>query len=104
MSPMDLTALGFWILVLLGGAWAAGTLRHPQMKPLAAYLSFVLAFSAASAVLFWALSYAVLLLAGPATLAEPAAAIPLVLAALVPALLLALWLIRRPPGQTRQPR
>jgi hypothetical protein len=100
---MYVTALTLWILFLVGIAFYVRRARHPEAKPVAAYLIFVIAFSATAFVLFGALTL-LLQLAGQADLlAEPLAAGTFLIAVFLPAFLVGRWQLRKPPMRSRQP-
>lgn len=94
---------GYWIGFLLVAALLAAaipfvkTVRHPQQKPLAAYLIFVSVFVAVAAVLFRLLLW----LAGKAgqgdALGNPGTALLLIVLVLLPAVGLATRQARKPP-------
>ena len=71
--------------------------RHPDVKPLAAYMMFVILFSLVGALLFLALSWLALGSGRAPALAHPLGAMVFLALVFVPAFLLARWVIRRPP-------
>lgn len=94
---MYLAALGLWAAFLVAAVFYARTARHPETRPLAAYLIFVIIFTVSSFVLFAA---AALLLRGTGqagALAHPAGAALFLLAVFVPAFVIARWQLRKPP-------
>jgi hypothetical protein len=92
-----------WVVVL-AGAWPY-TLRarHPAMSPLAAYLIFVIPFSAMAAVLFGMATNLLASMGWGAMPAGPLVAVLLAAAVLVPSFLLGCWLIRRQPRRAPLP-
>lgn len=96
-------ALGLWLLFLVGAVFYVRRARHPEVKPVAAYLIFVIVFTAVSFVLFGAFA-ALLQLAGWAgVLATPIGAAVFLIAVFLPALLAARWQLRKPPMGSPRP-
>ncbi|GAB4137300.1 MAG: hypothetical protein Tsb0016_02370 [Sphingomonadales bacterium] len=74
--------------------------RHPDSKPLAAYLIFVTVLSVVGAGLFWLALTIAAMLVGAEMLSKPWVAIILIAIIAAPALLIARWAISRPPRQS----
>jgi hypothetical protein len=91
-----------WIVFLLLAVFYVARARHPRSKPFAAYVMFVIVFTAAGFILFSALSWGLAAADRAALLQRPLPAAGLLLVVFVPAFLLARWQIRRPP--MRAPR
>lgn len=107
-----MTAIGIsggWIAfglaaLLAAGCWpAAQMVRHPDHRPLAAYLVFVSVFALSAAALFTA----IIAVARAAGLLEAmsggGAAALILIVILIPAFFAARWVVRRPPMR-RRPR
>ena len=95
--PSEVVALAGWVAALIIAVPYVRHAKHPSMKPLAAYLMFTMALSAAAIGLFVALSEWIVAVGVSDTLDAPFAAAFFLTAVFVPAFLLARWLIRRPP-------
>lgn len=77
--------------------------KHPRQQPFAAYLIFVSVFALSAVVLFVLLGWLTgALNLGPA-LGRWGLSLLLIVLGVVPALLLATWQARRPPGESRPP-
>ena len=91
-------------LLTLTGAWPyTQRVRHPSISPLAAYLIFVVALAAMTSVMLGMVSN---LLAGHRAsdnLQDPVGTLGLFALTLAPGLLLASWLIQRPPRRAPLP-
>jgi hypothetical protein len=101
--------VNYWFSAIIGVAILAvaalyvARIRHPQQKPLAAYLIFVSAFVAGSAVLFSLLARLASRLGLGAALTEPFAMLLFLALVFLPALVLATWLARKPPWRRGPP-
>jgi len=85
-------------LALLAGAIPyAARIRHPDQKPLAAYLIFVFVFAIAAAVIFTLLAWLITTLGFGSSLEHPVAAAVFLFVVFAPALALATWQARKPP-------
>lgn len=96
-------ALGLWGAFLVGAVFYSARVRHPDARPLAAYLIFITVFSAAAATLF---GIGIAILGATETLAvldRPVAAVAFLVPVFVPAFLLARWLVRQPPRAGPRP-
>lgn len=71
--------------------------KHPDVKPLAAFMMFVILFSLVGALLFLALSWLALETGRAAALGHPLGALVFLALVFLPAFLLARWVIKRPP-------
>ena len=91
----------------LGRAACRGRFLHqahasPDVKPLAAFMIFVIVFSVAFCVVFAALTTLLQALGFAEKLVNPAVAILFLLAVFVPAFLVARWQLRKPPRAPRR--
>lgn len=85
-------------LLLLGLAVPyVARIRHPEQKPLGAYLIFVSLFAVAAAILFTALASLADTLGVAAALENPVVAFLYIVLVFVPAIALATWQARKPP-------
>ncbi len=88
------------VAILLAAVPYVRAARHPDSKPLAAYLIFVTVLSVVGAGLFWlALTIAAMLLE-PASLSQSWVAFLIIALIAAPAVLAARWAITRPPRQS----
>lgn len=92
-------ALGLWLLFLVLAYFYARAARHPNTRPLAAYLIFVSVFTVAAFGLFVALTLVLGALGRPGALEQPVAAAAFLILVFVPAFFLARWQLKRPPRQ-----
>lgn len=79
-------------------------IRHPDQKPLAAYLIFVFIFAVAAAVTFSLLAWLVSALGLGPSLDNPFVAALFLLAVFAPAIALATWQARKPPYRVGPPQ
>jgi H+/Cl- antiporter ClcA len=99
----------YWISIITGAVLLAAAIpyviriRHPRQKPLAAYLIFVSVFVATAAVFFSLLARLAQQLGLGAALEEPGPILLFLVLVLLPALVLATWLARKPPWQRGPP-
>ncbi len=91
-----------WLVFLLAAIPYVRTARHPATKPLAAYLIFVLAFSAVAAVVYALLGFAFAAADAGWFIRTPVGAVIFLFAVFVPGALIGHRLIRKPPR--RSPR
>jgi hypothetical protein len=90
-------ALVIWLILLaLAFPMCAGS-KHPQVKPLAAFLLFAMLFSVVSGTLYFALLWIVLKVGWAAALANAFWALAFLALVFAPAFLFARWMIKRPP-------
>ncbi|MFC6671561.1 hypothetical protein [Marinobacterium aestuariivivens] len=95
---------GLLALLVLALCWPLSqALRHEKMRPLAGYLLFVSLFGLVSALSFRVLLWLAVLLLPPAALEGMAAPVILALLSMVPGLIAARWIVRR-PQQRRMPK
>lgn len=73
--------------------------RHPEQKPLAAYLIFVFVFAAASFVLFNVLGWLAARAGLGPVLDNPGPTVAFLVLVFLPALGLAVWQARKPPSR-----
>ncbi len=98
--------LSYWIGTLVGIALLAAAIpvvarvRHPGQKPFAAYLIFITIFVVVTMVLFNVLGWIAGILGLGSVLKEVGAILLLAILAILaslPAFLLAIWQVRKPP-------
>ena len=99
---MTITALILWAVLLVAAAFYTRRARHPDAKPLAAFMIFVIAFSIVSFVVFSTLTAILQGLGHIDSLTNPVIAILFLLAVFVPAFLVARWQLRKPPRAPRR--
>lgn len=90
-------ALITWLVLLALAFPYVRRAKHPEVKPLAAFLLFAMLFSVVSGSLFFALSWLVLQLGWAPALADASWALLFLALVFVPAFLFARWMIKRPP-------
>lgn len=99
----------FWFSLIIGALILAaaipyvGRIRHPEQKPLAAYLIFMTVFIVVAVVLFSLLGWLVTLFELGHTLSRPGPAVLFLVLVFLPAILLAGWLARKPPWRQGPP-
>lgn len=99
----------FWISLIIGMLILAAAIpyvariRHPEQKPLAAYLIFVTVFILVAVLLFSLLGWLVTLYELGQTLSRPGPAMLFLIMVFLPAILLAGWLARKPPWRQGPP-
>lgn len=92
------------VIVLLAIFWPlAQSLRHENLKPLAAYLLFTSVFALVSALIFSLAVWIGRALLPEAMMLAPMAASVTLLVSIVPAFSAAFWIVRRPQVR-RMPR
>lgn len=92
-----------WAIFLVLAALYVYRARHPEQKPLAAYLIFVTVFTAVAFLLFGTLVYLSEVAGWLGALDHPAGAVLFVILVFAPAIALARWQIRRPPRRMPPP-
>ncbi|MDT3706537.1 MAG: hypothetical protein ROZ09_06885 [Thiobacillus sp.] len=97
-------ALIIWLVLLAFAFPYVRRARHPEVKPLAAFLLFVMLFSVVSGSLYFALLWIVLKMGWAAMLANALWALLFLVLVFAPAFLLARWMIKRPPLNRPVPR
>lgn len=90
-------ALITWLILLAFAFPYVRRAKHPEVKPLAAFLLFAMLFSVVSGSVFFALSWLVLKLGWAPALAGAFWALLFLALVFVPAFLFARWMIKRPP-------
>lgn len=90
-------ALAIWLLLLALAFPYVRRAKHPQVRPLAAFLLFAMLFSVVSGTLYFALLWSVLKMGWAPALANAFWALALLALVFVPAFLFARWMIKRPP-------
>jgi hypothetical protein len=104
-DPMnEILALAIWLILLALAFPYVRRTKHPQVKPLAAFLLFAMLFSVVSGTLFFALSWLVLKMGWAPGLANPVWALAFLALVFAPAVLFARWMIRRPPLDRPAPK
>lgn len=97
------TGVVVWLVLMIAAVPYVRRIRHPDQRPLAAWLIFVSVFGLALLVLSSLLGWLLGLLRMENLLADPFAVIFLVLLVCVPAFLLAHWQARKPPSRVMPP-
>lgn len=92
-----------WLLFLVLAVPYTRTAKHAKVKPLAAYLIFVLLFTAVSFVLFAGLSWLLIVTGQTALLDRPLGALVFLALVFVPAFVVARWQLRQPPKSAPPP-
>lgn len=100
---MLLVATAFWAAFLVAAIFYTRTVRHPRAQPLAAYLIFVMVFTAGSFVVFATLTLLLRAAERTDTLDDPIAGAIFLALVFVPAFLAARWQLRKPPRRPRVP-
>jgi len=99
----------YWTGLLLGAGLLIAAIpyvrkiRHPEQKPLAAYLIFVSVFLVVAAVLFRLLLWLATRLALEAALDDPGPALLFIALVFLPAVAAAAWQARKPPWRSGPP-
>lgn len=93
------TGIMIWIVVLIAVVPYVNRIRHPDQKPLAAYLIFLFSFIIASSVLYAILAWLVAALNLTRLFGDVMATATFLVLVFVPAFLIARWLTRKPPSQ-----
>ena len=99
----------YWTSLMAGAAILAVAIpyvtriRHPEQKPLAAYLIFVSVFVTAAVVLYSMLAWLALKLGMESALGNTGPALMFLVLVFVPAIALAGWQARKPPWRQRGP-
>jgi hypothetical protein len=100
---MTYFVLSITIVLLIAAAIYSTRVKHPETKPLAAYLIFVVSFSTVSFVIFAAAISFLRLVDYSHVLTHPVGALILLLTAAVPAFIVGRWQIRKTPKARRLP-
>ena len=100
---MSFIALTLWGAFMTGAIFYTQEARHPDAKPLAAYLIFVTVFSAAAFVVFSGLTLLLQVLGLTGILSNPGAAMAFLMTVFLPAFVLARWQLRKPPRSGQLP-
>lgn len=100
---MYVIALAVWLAFLVGAVFYTRQARHPQVRPLAAYLIFVMVFTVSSFVVFATVTLILQVLGQTGALSHPAGAVLFLLVVFIPAFLLARWQLRKPPRRSTLP-
>lgn len=100
---MYYAGLALWCAFLIAAVFYSRRARHPDTRPVAAYLIFVIIFTVTSFGVFSALTLVLEALDRGSTLHNPVAAALFLAAVFIPAFLVARWQLQRPPRQ-RPPR
>ncbi|MGD8809961.1 MAG: hypothetical protein PVG24_10170 [Gammaproteobacteria bacterium] len=96
-------ALGLWIVFIVAAIVYATRARHPETRPLAAFMIFTIVFTTIAFSLFAALTLLAQAMALDAALRNPVAAAIFLAIVFLPAFLGARYVIRRPPRRRAPP-
>lgn len=96
-------AIALWAAFLVAAVFYTQRERHPEAKPLAAYLIFVTVFSVAAFVIFGAVVFVLGLSGQSGLLSHPVAAVIFLILVFGPAFLLGRWQLRKPPRGPHRP-
>ncbi|MDT8405306.1 hypothetical protein [Sulfuriflexus sp.] len=99
----NLIAVAAGLIVLVTAIPYVARIRHPQQKPLAAYLIFVSVFIMATMLLFNLLAWLAISLELGNALGKPGPSLVFLALVLLPAIALATWLARKPPWRNPDP-
>lgn len=97
-------AIAIWLALLVLAVPYVRRAKHPDVKPLAAYMMFLILFSVVSSVLLLALSWLAMGTGLAPAVARPLGALVFLALVFVPGFLAGRWLIRRPPIQRPPPK
>lgn len=100
----EILAIAVWLILLALAVPYVRRTRHPDVKPLAAFMMFIILFSLVGGLLFLTLSWLALETGQAAALRHPLGALVFLALVFVPAFLLARWVIRRPPMNRPVPK
>lgn len=92
-----------WIALLVAAMPYVNRIRHPDQKPVAAYLIFVFMFLIVSAVLYGVLGWLASALGLALLFGEVMGTVTFLALIFIPAFLMARWLARKPPWRSRVP-
>lgn len=93
----EILALVVWLILLALAFPYVRRAKHPQVRPLAAFLLFAMLFSVISGSLYFALLWIALRMGWAPALANAFWALAFLALVFAPAFLFARWMIRRPP-------
>ncbi len=93
-----------WLVLLALAVPYVRRAKHPDVKPLAAFMMFVILFSLVGGLLFLALSWFVIKTGLASALGHPLGALVYLALIFLPAFLFARWVIRRPPLKRPAPK
>jgi hypothetical protein len=98
-------ALGLWIVFVIGAIVYTNRARHPDVRPVAAFMIFTIVFTTIAFSIFAALTVLAQATGFDASLENPAVAVIFLAVVFLPAFFGARKLIRRPPrrGGSRLP-
>lgn len=97
-------AVVMWLILLALALPYVRRAKHPDVKPLAAYMMFVIVFLLVGSLLFLALSWLALEIGLAPALSDPLGALVFLALVFLPAFLTGRWVIRRPPLNRPIPR
>lgn len=100
----EILALAIWLILMALALPYVRREKHPQVKPLAAFLLFAMLFSVVSGTLYFALLWLVLQMGWAPALANAFGALLFLALVFVPAFLFARWMIKRPPLERPAPK
>jgi hypothetical protein len=96
-------ALGLWGLFLIAAVLYTQREKHPDAKPVAAYMIFVIVFTVTAFVLFAAITFILDAAGYIDALESPVVAVIFLILVFGPAFLLGRWQLKKPPRPPRQP-
>jgi hypothetical protein len=101
--PYHGTSILAGVAILAAAVPYVGRIRHPDKKPLAAYLIFVSVFVTAAVVFLTLLAWLASRLGLVSLLGDPGPALLFLALVFLPAVALATWQARKPPWRQRGP-
>lgn len=100
---MHNVALGLWIVIVIAAVPYSLRARHPDTKPLAAFMIFFTVFSVAAFMIFGVVTYVLQMTGNAGLLANPVGAAVFLVLVFGPAFLLGRWQLKKPPRQMPPP-
>ncbi|WP_420564763.1 hypothetical protein [Thalassobaculum sp.] len=100
---MDTVVVALWLIFLVAAVFYVRRARHPDARPLAAYLIFILAFTASAFVAFVTVSMILVGLDRSDATAHPVGAALFLVLVFAPAFVIGRWQIRKPPRPSPEP-
>jgi len=94
---MYIAAFVLWAALVVVAAFYTRRAQNPQMRPLAAYLIFLIVFTVSAFTIFMILIILLESLGSTWILRNPVAAAALLIVVFVPAFSIARWQLRKPP-------
>lgn len=96
---MYFVGLALWLAFLVAAILYTRRVRHPNARPLAAYLIFVIVFTVSAFVMYAGLIILLQVSGHVDDLVDPIAAALFLAAVFIPAFFIARWQLRKPPKQ-----